>query len=124
VLESTIKTFADNLSALREFVLLIGSLLDSRQTNIVRQHRKEFIPLILLLHKAGMETELTDDRIRQLESEFGGKLKIKQEEEDKEGKKWSIKISNENWDADLVVKTLKADSAHRSLLYRNALISA
>jgi hypothetical protein len=125
MLESTIKTFADNLSALREFVLLIGSLLDSRQTNIVRRHRKEFIPLLLLLHKAGVQTELTDDRIRQLESEFGGKLQIEQEEEekDKEGKKWSLKISGEEWDADLVMKTLRADSAHRSLLYRSALIS-
>ena len=123
LLASATKTFADNLSALRDFVALVGSLLDKRQRELARQHRKDFIPLLLLLKKAVPSIAISEDRLKALESEFGSNIQIKVGENEKQERTWSIEVSDTHWNADVIMEHLSTDTKHRALLYRSALIS-
>ena len=123
MLESAIKTFADNLSALRDFVRLVGSLLDDRQRELPEQHRRELIPLALLISRTDVGPKLSEAKVRELETAFGGKIEIKEKTDAEGHKTWSAAIHEQNWDAESVFGFVRIATGHRTLLYRSALIS-
>jgi hypothetical protein len=121
LLASATRTFADNLSALRDFVALVGSLLDKRHEELARTHPKDFVPLLLLPNK--VKPSLSEQKLQELETKFGDNVQI-EEGESKNGKKtWTLKVSDDKWNADLVMKHMRTDAKHRDLLYRSSLIS-
>ncbi|HLM79806.1 MAG TPA: hypothetical protein VK302_04150 [Terriglobales bacterium] len=123
MLASATRTFAANLSALRDFVHLVGSLLAKRQQELARQHRKDLVPLLLMLNKIEPSLAISEQRLKELESEFGGNIQVEAGENEKHEQSWTVKISDTKWDPRPVVELFLTDTKHRALLYRSSLIS-
>jgi hypothetical protein len=123
VLASATRTFAANLSALRDFVQLIGSLLAKRRQELAHQHRKDLDSLLFILNKIEPSTAISEQKLKALESEFGGNIQVEVRENEKHEKTWMVNVSDAKWDPRPVVDAFLTDTKHRALLYRSSLIS-
>jgi hypothetical protein len=101
-------------------------LLEDRQRDLVKQHRKDLIPFLLLMSRASAQPEmaLTEDKYKALESEFGGKVKVEKKKARPKngGQSWTLRVEGDAWDPEHVVNLFK-ETGHQTLLYRSALIS-
>src|SRR5271165_282137 len=122
-LAESMRNFAENLSALRDFVDVVSSVLDEQQRKFVQEHRAGLIPLLVALNKIVKDQRMSNDDIEKLERELGDRVKVTAQE------KGAIKIQIEGLERDTAeqlvkaLKGVKSSTGHQALLYRSALIS-
>jgi hypothetical protein len=120
-LAHSIRTFSENLLALRDFIKLVGSLLNERQAAFMRDRRKDFFPILAALPEE-KRREMPADDFEKLKREFGADVTV---EVSQEGERYHLKIGDVAAGKRLIeaIKGVQTDTKHRALLYRSALIS-
>lgn len=120
-LAHSMRTFSENLLALRDFVKLVGSLLNERQAAFMKDRRKDFFPILAALPEE-KRREMPADDFEKLRQEFGAEVTV---EMSQEGERYHLKISDVAAGKRLIeaIKGVQTDTKHRALLYRSALIS-
>jgi hypothetical protein len=122
-LAESMRSFAESLSALRDFVDVVASVLDERQRKFAQEHRAELIPLLVAINRVIKDPRISSDDAEKLEKEIGGQVKVTAQE------KGGVKIQIEGLDDDTAeqfveaLKGVKSSTGHQALLYRSALIS-
>lgn len=121
-LGSAIENFSDNLTGLRDFVKLVGSLLDDRQKATLKTRRRYLRAIVFAMDalEAPKNTESIDD-IDQIRSEYKDKIKVERDAD----KNVKIEISDADIGKGMVefIDEFRSGNRHQKLLYRSALIS-
>lgn len=119
-LAEAIANFGKSLSALREFVAVVGSMLTDRQKAMLAPHAEGLIPMMAAIRILRPDFLPSDSRLERLLAEREGmKFKIKKTGEQtceidfKEGRELTTEA----------VKILSSTSGQQWLLYSSALIS-
>lgn len=122
-LADSIKNFAESLSALREFVELISSVLNEKEKEYIRSHKEELRPIALMLKALAKKEPFTDEDSKRLSDELGGKVSLEKTNEG--GAK--LTISPHNFESHKRLEAafggMRKSSGHKDLLYRSSLIS-
>jgi len=93
MLGQSIKRFADNLSALREFVEVTQPFLESRKTEVIKGRARDLAPILLAFEKIpNINFQLTDAQRQKIKTNFDGDIKLKQEIEDEQKGKITLSI--------------------------------
>jgi hypothetical protein len=122
-LADSMKSFAESLSALRDFVDIVSSVLDEQQRKFVEEHRAGLAPLLIAISRLIKNPKISKDDAEKMEKELGDKVKVTTQEEG------GVKIEIEGADDGLAnqmveaLKGVKSTTGHQRLLYRSALIS-
>jgi hypothetical protein len=117
----TINGFADNLSALREFVLQVGSLLDERKQDVYERHREDLTPFALALNALDPNFKMPEAMTENLKA-LSDKVKIVKEE-GKRGCQMVFKDAELGGKFLAAMKEVNARGVQESLLYSSSLIS-
>ncbi|MBD2446645.1 hypothetical protein H6G76_05590 [Nostoc sp. FACHB-152] len=119
-----LRSFADNLDTLREFVDLVNPILDKAREEEILANHDTLIPLVLGFNAIAPEQfPLDTSLVENLQSKFDGTLDIHMEDE---GGKKSAKLSFNNSGGQAFHSTMSKLSKRfnqKGLLYQNALIS-
>jgi hypothetical protein len=122
-LGESIKSFAESLTALRDFVALVSSALSEHQQKFIDKHRGSLLPLFIAISRISKNPGISDDDARKIQEELGPQAKILR------GDKGTISIEITDAGAELLERLVKAaegiksSTNHQRLLYRSALIS-
>lgn len=135
MLDKQITDFNENLIGLRDFVELIDPFL----TEKLEEHDKHIQPIILsaMLKEVLSNGEKIEDEDKEKFVEFQEKIEKELDEkykeipevkfenkENKDGKGFSVKISNSNNEISKHIENAQKNKEHIELLYTNSLISA
>jgi hypothetical protein len=118
-LGSAIRSFAHSLTALRDFVTLVGTLLSDREKSVLLKNRKELIPILLAVN-AVMKDLVTDEQVEELKKEIDCDIKFEVTGKNQVQLKVEDAVARRALSA---FKDVSVSSSHNVLLYRSALIS-
>jgi hypothetical protein len=117
-----IKSFSENLSALREFVRQVGPMLQERKENAVKDHLEDLAPFALIFSTLFPDSEIPqgtdDEHLRGLSD----KVKIVRKEGEQ---KWQLVFEDDQFGDRFLraMKTFHSRTVQESLLYSSSLIS-
>jgi hypothetical protein len=121
-LRDVINNFAESISALREFVSLIGPVLDKTLQETSTQYSRHLIPFLIATLESSTNPVFTKEYIDKLRALFDGTIEIVNEPSDSD--RCLIKVTGP--DAKKFQEANKAvnrASAHKPLLYKSSLVS-
>jgi hypothetical protein len=120
-LSAAIPSFASSLNALRDFVSLVGSILNEHQKKSLRKRRKELLTLLLGINALQGGSELSEAETAKIKKQIGGEVEVKVTGQNSVNIQLDHVYPKHNY-AD-AIKVVTAGDKHKSLLYRSALIS-
>lgn len=118
----SIQNFSDTLSALNDFVSIIGPVLDQNVAEILTNKSRDLIPLAFVLGSSGspVDVPITTENAAVLKEKFGGEFMVEQ----LESGRCRLEFSGEAGERfSSALKSVQVGTQHKSLLYRSALIS-
>ncbi|HZI56051.1 MAG TPA: hypothetical protein VFF39_04720 [Verrucomicrobiae bacterium] len=120
-LSDAIRSFANSLNALRDFVNLVGSILDEHQKKSLRKHRKALLTVLLGINAVLKKPQLSEAEAANIKKQLGGEVKLEVIGQNSVNIQLDHAEPKKNYiDA---IKVITVASKHQSLLYRSALIS-
>lgn len=127
MLGQAIRRFANNLSALREFVDVTQPFLRSRVNEVIKTHVIEFGPVALALDALpGTPLTLTDYERQWIKEQYGGNISLKVEPSDGATKRATVTVESEEKEIKKIAdafRRLGVTEYHSHLLYTNSLIA-
>lgn len=120
---SSISQLAENLAALRDFVELIEPVIDSRHESVMRDRANHLVPLMCAMHETDPDNFPEPPSMEVMSKAYGSEIRVEVTRDDDQPTCVALRVHGDSGPFRDAFHELSRTAQHKTLLYRNALVS-